>query len=289
LIEENKPYDVEFKIRRETDGAVIDIHSIADFDSETKVVFGVIQDVTEIKQISKQLENQNKELRKTNAELDKFVYSTSHDLRAPLKSVLGLINLIELEEDPDFIKDQMHMMKSSVVKLDDFIEDIMHYYRNTRLVVNPEEIDFEEIISKIKSNFLHTEGFETVKFFVHIDMPEKLCSDKQRIALVLNNLISNAIKYRDQNKQEQHVKIEIHNNIVSTSITVEDNGIGIEENHSEKIFEMFYRATRHSTGSGLGLYIVKETLDKIGGTIYVESEHGIGTKFTVKIPNLHEQ
>ena len=289
LVEENVPYEVDFKIKNETSGEIIDIHSIADYNPETKIIFGVIQDVTEINKIKNQLEKQNQELKKTNSELDKFVYSTSHDLRAPLKSVLGLINLIEMEDNAMLIKEQMQMMKTSVVKLDDFIEDIMHYYRNTQLIVNPELLNLEEIIEKIQFNLANINGFEKIKFIRNIEPSVTLLSDKQRVTIILNNIISNAIKYKDLKKTEQFVKIDVFNSIVSTNIIIEDNGIGIAEQDTQKIFGMFFRATKHSTGSGLGLYIVKETLEKIGGTIHVESVIGKGTKFIIKIPTSHEQ
>lgn len=287
LIEDNIPYELEFKIRNPKTNEIKDIHSIADYNSETKIIFGVIQDVTEINKIKNQLEIQNQELKKTNSELDKFVYSTSHDLRAPLKSVIGLINLLEKEDDITLIKEQMHMMKTSVVKLDDFIEDIMHYYRNTKLIVNRELLNFEEIIHKILYNLSNLDGYEKIKFLINIDSSTQLFSDKQRVTIILNNLIANSIKYRDHSKEEQFVKINVNNSSVSTNIEIEDNGIGIDEKDTDKIFGMFFRATQYSNGSGLGLYIVKETLDKIGGCVHVESTINCGTKFIVRIPLQH--
>lgn len=115
---------------------------------------------------------------------------------------------------------------------------------------------------------------------------EKFVSDKRRVNVVLNNLISNAIKYQDLLKKDSFVKIDIQTSKEHVIIEVKDNGIGMTEVAKGKIFEMFYRASKQSTGSGLGLYIVKETIDKLSASITVESEKGVGSKFTVIIPNL---
>jgi signal transduction histidine kinase len=105
---------------------------------------------------------------------------------------------------------------------------------------------------------------------------------------VFNNLISNAIRYSDPYKKQSFVRIGITTTVDQAHITVEDNGIGIEQEHIEKVFNMFYRATESKSGSGLGLYIVKETLDMLGGKIQVSSTMGKGTTFTLTIPNKAE-
>jgi PAS domain S-box-containing protein len=233
------------------------------------------------------LEMQNKELNKTNSELDRFVYSTSHDLRAPLKSMLGLIGIVKEREESsniDQIK-RLEMLNKSVVRLDAFIGDILNYSRNTRVDVVKEEIDFGEMIQEIRSNHKFIEGANELKLQVEIRQTEKFISDKRRINVILNNLISNAIKYKDGNKEASFVTTLIECDSENGIITIEDNGIGIAEDKQEKVFEMFYRGTKLSTGSGLGMYIVKETLEKLGGGITLKSELNIGTKFIIQIPN----
>ena len=107
----------------------------------------------------------------------------------------------------------------------------------------------------------------------------------RRIKVILSNLVSNAIKYQDKKKEERYSKVAIRNNNGNAHIIIEDNGIGISEKDTEKIFEMFYRATSLSKGSGLGLYIVKETIDKLNGSIEITSELNKGSLFSVHIPN----
>ena len=127
-----------------------------------------------------------------------------------------------------------------------------------------------------------------MKVSVEINQGSRFISDKRRISVVLNNLVSNAFKYSDPTKANSFVKIIVDCISQNAVIQIQDNGIGIAEKDLEKIFGMFYRAAVSSNGSGLGLYILKESLEKLGGKINVESKLNEGTTFTVEIPNLHE-
>ena len=249
---------------------------------------GIAADITERKNIEFNIKKNISELKKTNAELDKFVYSTSHDLRAPLKSMMGLISITKESTDPgnNVLQERLEMLDKSVHKLDNFIEDILHYSRNSRMETERDEVNCYEIILEIRNNLKFMEGTKGLKLQVEIHKGETFFSDKRRVSVILNNLISNAIKYSDDSKENMLVNIFVECSKENATITIEDNGIGIADKDKEKIFEMFYRATKLSTGSGLGMYIVKESLDKLGGTITLESELTKGTKFIVEIPNL---
>jgi signal transduction histidine kinase len=122
---------------------------------------------------------------------------------------------------------------------------------------------------------------------IEIDQKGKFVSDKRRVNVILSNLLSNAIKYQDTKKKTLILNIVIHCTRQNARIEIEDNGIGIDQQHQNRIFEMFYRATTLSTGSGIGLYIVKEVIEKLAGSITLISELKKGTKITVVIPNLH--
>ncbi len=267
-----------------------------------KFIVGYAVDVTEVKTMALALEDnivemtkyntllksQNEDLNRVNMELDKFVYSTSHDLRAPLKSIMGLINISKESTDTDNngMNERLEMINKSVQKLDNFIEDILQYSRNSRMEAERDEINYEEMIQEIRNNLKFMEGTKNLNLQVEIHKGETFFSDKRRISVILNNLVSNAIKYSDVSKENMFVNIFVECSKENATITIEDNGIGIADKDKEKIFKMFYRATKLSTGSGLGLYIVKESLDKLGGTITLESELTKGTKFIVEIPNL---
>lgn len=234
---------------------------------------------------SRRLKRQNEELKKLNQALDQFVYSASHDLRAPIASVLGLIDLARHEMDPVRIQSYLDMKEKSLVKLDHFIKDIIDYSRNARLDIRKDHVDFEEILNEILEQLSFQEGAQKVSTSIQVDYNSEFYSDKRRISIVLTNLVSNAIRYHDPEKPNPKIRMHATINPDKAIVTVADNGIGIAEDQTEKIYEMFYRATDLRTGSGLGLYIVKETVEKLGGEIRVESELNRGTTFTLEIPN----
>jgi signal transduction histidine kinase len=238
-----------------------------------------------IRRSDENLRAKNEALTKTNMELDKFVYSVSHDLRAPLSSMLGVIDLsLEQTEDPLMSK-HFEMLKSSVKKLDAFIQDILDYSRNARMEVMSEKIDFKELIHDITGNLKFMSGTNRrVEIKTNIHESQPFYGDRNRLSVVLNNLVSNAIRYQDVEKENPFVDISIDASATEAIIRISDNGIGISKEHHQKIFEMFYRVSDRSVGSGLGLYLVKDVMDKLGGTIQMESTPGQGTAFNLWIP-----
>lgn len=234
---------------------------------------------------SDELLEANMELKKINTEMDRFVYSTSHDLRAPLLSILGLLNIIEKENKQYDIKGYLKLLRDSTVKLDRFISDIIDYSRNSRLEVMSEELDIGKVIEESFKHLNYLPGCSTLLKLINIDAPVKYYGDERRVSIIFNNLISNAIKYQNPEISDSFVNIEAEVNDDELIVEIEDNGLGIDQPYLERIFDMFYRANPDAKGSGLGLYIVQETIDRIEGTIEVESKLGEGTKFTVKIPN----
>ena len=130
----------------------------------------------------------------------------------------------------------------------------------------------------------HTEGAEQIKIDINCAINFKLLSDEKRLIVILNNLIGNAIKYRDDKKKKLFIEVSAQNKESGYEISITDNGLGIKQEFLSKIFDMFYRASESSTGSGLGLYIVKETVEKLKGKIEVQSEFGVGTSFTLLLP-----
>ena len=231
-----------------------------------------------------QLLENNDLLSKTNAELDRFVYSTSHDLRAPLTSVLGLINITERSKSPEEVTRYLGMMRDRVNSLDRFIKDITDYSRNNRLDIAREKVNIAELAAEVWESLKFSPEAEHIDF--QIDVPEDLhvVSDRNRLQVVIANLLSNAVRYHDPRKANQYIRLhyQISGNIFS--IKLEDNGQGIAKEYHSKIFDMFYRANEQSKGSGLGLYIVKEVLMKLTGAIQLDSTPGIGTVVTVKLP-----
>lgn len=249
---------------------------------------GITSDVTELKKAEEKLGQKNRELLKINAELDRFVYSASHELRAPLASVLGLINLIRLDEDDQNKLRKLDMMQTSVERLDLFIRDIIAYSRNSRLKVDNEIIDFKQIIRECVQQLHYMPEMKKIKIVVRVEGNKHFISDKKRIEVIMNNFLSNAIKYHNIHKKDPFIHIYIKVDEEKAEIEISDNGIGIHASHLDQIFNMFFRATETKTGSGLGLFIVKEIIDKLQGTIRVSSIQGKGTSFFVTIPQKTE-
>jgi signal transduction histidine kinase len=226
----------------------------------------------------------NEQLTKTNKELDRFVYSTSHDLRAPLTSLLGLINITAETKRPEEIQRYLGMMRERVHSLDKFIKDITDYSRNNRLEITREPVKLHELATEVWESLRFSPEAERIRFSMEIAEDVTVKSDKNRLKVILSNLLSNAIRYHDSRKAEPyiHLKAEVKGRVFY--MKVEDNGQGIASEYHAKVFEMFYRANEHSKGSGLGLYIVKEALMKLSGTIQLESSPGLGSVFTIKLP-----
>lgn len=235
------------------------------------------------------LAKQNEALIKINKELDSFVYSISHNLRAPLMSVLGLLDLALNESDGVVIRQYHEMMKSSVCKLDDTLKEILEYSRNARQGLLVGNIDFQKMINDNFERMQFMPGYERISKEIYIEGDTPFYSDHYRLSLILNNLISNAIKYSDASKESSFIHITINLLPEKVFLTFKDNGIGIENSYIQKVFNMFFRATEKNEGAGLGLYIVKEAVEKLGGTIELDSQIGNGTVFKIQLPNLvHE-
>ncbi|MFP4094352.1 MAG: PAS domain S-box protein [Cyclobacteriaceae bacterium] len=246
---------------------------------------GAIRDITDRKEAERILKEKNIALEKTNEELDRFVYSASHDLRAPLASTLGLINISRITNNEQERFSYLEMMEQSLNKMDKIIQDITDYSRNARLEIETEEIHFEPLINDVLQRLKYLQKIDEVEINIKVEGACKFFTDKIRLYVILINLLSNAIKYHRFKDNSPYVDIRVSVGQDTASIIVEDNGIGIEEKHMDKIFGMFFQAARESSGSGLGLYIVKETINKLGGQIWVRSIYHSGTSFEVELPN----
>jgi signal transduction histidine kinase len=237
------------------------------------------------KQAEETLHRTNQELSKRNSELDNFVYSVSHDLRAPIASVLGLINLAKKDDDGAMKDMYLEMVHKSALQQDNFIKEILDQSRNSRVEVKREEIIFEDLIEETFSQLrFATSTGKAVEKIVHIHQERPFYSDRWRLKVILNNIISNSIRYRNGKDPVINIDVDIREHAVTMAI--KDNGKGIEKDHLPNIYKMFYRATDDGAGSGLGLYIVKETIEKLQGKIDIESEVGKGTTVKMEIPEI---
>jgi len=226
----------------------------------------------------------NKELQSAYDELGKFAYSITHDMRGPLLSVLGALELAKGIDSLPEIREILGMMDEAVKKLDEFIKNTHEYYNLKRGKLDFEAIDFKNVVDDVAALFRITGRMQEVKFTANIEQNDIFISDEISIKIILSNLFSNAFKYQRKNASDKFVEVNIEVKDGDAVIIVKDNGIGIHENHINNIFTMFYRATSEQTGSGFGLYNVKDALNKLNGTIEVTSVVNEGTVFKVIIP-----
>lgn len=232
----------------------------------------------------KKLSDKNESLQNAYNELDKFVYSVSHDLRSPLMSILGISNLAEIDvEDPKSLE-YFKSIKSMVNKLDGYIHEIIDHYKGSRSNEFSDKVDFEYLIKEIVDSIKYHPSAQGVDFIINVKQEGSFVSNQMNIKTVLSNLISNAFKY--QRPEEENKKVEVIATVNSEEaiIQVVDNGIGIKEDKLDEVFNMFYRAKQDKTGTGLGLFIVNGAVEKLGGKIDLKSQFGEGTEVSLTIP-----
>lgn len=223
---------------------------------------------------------QNRALSHANKELDRIAHTLSHDLKAPINSLLGLLNLAKKENDPESLKTYFEIMQRTLDKQERFIKEMIAISKENRKTVKKEIVELDYLIEQVINMHKHMPAASDIKFKRHIGV-HRIFADLHRLEIILNNLVSNAIKYHDQKKNEKIIEINTYSEKDKIRIDVTDNGIGIENNDKSKIFEMYYMSSNREKGSGLGLFLVKEALEKLEGEILVKSVKGEGSTFSV--------
>jgi signal transduction histidine kinase len=236
------------------------------------------------KQLKMAVKARTNSLEKSNQEMDRFVYSISHDIRSPLSSVQGLINIMKIDSSEH--EKYLGLIESSIIKLDNYTKDILDYTRNSRAKVSPRIINLNEVVDKCVSQLKYADNADNIDFYKDVDLQEPFFTDPWRLEVILNNLLSNSVKYKEKSRAQSFVKVNANLIDDKLRLEIEDNGIGIDKVHLKKIYGMFYRASEDSRGSGLGLYIVSETVTLLQGSINIQSVVGEGTSITLEIPNL---
>jgi two-component system sensor histidine kinase/response regulator len=233
-----------------------------------------------------ELKQKNAQLEKLNHELNKFVYSVSHDIRSPLMSILGVVQLSKASKKSKEVENYFNIIKTCVVRLDTFIINIIDYYKNSNAGEIKDKIDFKGLVLKVIDSLKNIDP--NVVFEPEVEQTGEFISDSFRLEVILKNLVSNAIKYQNlANKKTHRIQLKINANEKEACILVADNGIGIAKEHIENIFKLFFRtgSLNQKEGSGIGLYIVKGAVEKIKGAVTVESTPSEGTLFKIIVPN----
>ncbi|MDH5379700.1 MAG: PAS domain-containing sensor histidine kinase, partial [Cyclobacteriaceae bacterium] len=274
-------------IRRNSDIFPVEVSLSPWKEGNETFVTAVINDITERKNGEDILRRKNIDLEKKNKELDSLLYSISHEIKAPISTMMGLSNIYRYELKNSLASEFVDHMDKAIKRLNDYVHNITTFATNTNPSLFSSDIEFESMISNLYNSSLKNEPVEkAINTLLEIkgDFPFK--TDKSRLEVIFEQLISNAIQFHSRDDKECFVKIYVDKTSSLLRVTVEDNGMGIHEHFLDKIFNMYFRGNYTSKGSGLGLYIVKEAVEKLGGNITVESSLFTGTKFAFEIPTM---
>ncbi|MCZ8215243.1 MAG: HAMP domain-containing sensor histidine kinase, partial [Cyclobacteriaceae bacterium] len=238
----------------------------------------------ELQQTLDTIKLQKEVIEDKNAELDAFFYRISHDLKGPIASLLGLNALAMIDIEDKMALEYVKKQHSQVERLNQIITGLINLTRLNNATLQREPIDFNRLINGCIEASSSLESFDRVTFKREIEIDTPYYTEWTLLNAIVQNLIENAVKYCREDNPYVHITISTNQN--GLEIKVKDNGSGIPEEYQSRIFEMFYRANQHAPGSGLGLYILKRSVDRLQGTIEVESKVGEGSCFTVKLPTL---
>lgn len=230
------------------------------------------------------------EYKNTIQALEMFTYKSSHDMRSPINNIIGITEIASnTEPDINSIKEYCSVVQHQAKKLKEFLDRLLDTIKYQHHALKIEKIDFELILSETLKSLSFTNGFNEVRVEKEVKVFKDFYFDVSVIQSIFQNLIENSIKYRKKSEEPSFVKVLITRNSDVVKIIVEDNGIGISEKAQKDIFKMFYRATDYANGSGLGLYNLRYTIEKLGGFIKFESEEHKGTRFIVFLPDKSKQ
>ncbi len=281
VIEEELPKTLVYRYKNK-DGKYVWIEStnkvLHDKNScEVSEIVSVSRNITQRKQVEDKLKEKIKDL-------DTFIYRSSHDLKGPISSMKGLINMAKMEIDNVEANEFFEMMEKSVSHLDSILMDLLSITKIAQGQKNLTVINFDEVINEILLSLQNLPNFSKIKFSKKIIQQHDFLSDRALINNILQNLILNSIVYRSSEQNLGNTKIEITENETFLEIIIEDDAEGIPVHMQDKVYEMFYRGNLKSSGTGLGLYIVKTAIEKLEGSIVLQSTVNVGTKFIIHLP-----
>ena len=281
IFEPGESSQVELEVRSANKGTWWVLLSYATFsvgpNSDDKEFIGIFTDITKLKKTESDLIYKNREL-------DTFVYKASHDLKAPLSSLRGLVDIAKMELKEPEADQYLGLIDRTIGKMDEVLLGLLEVTWIKQGAMEMAEIEFRDLISEILRAITHAQGFNAIE--IKQEIPNRFCliSDFKLLSSVMQNLIHNAIKYHHEEGQDRWVCISARSTEMHHILSVKDNGPGIPPEAQERLFDMFFRASNKSKGSGLGLYIVKNSIEKIGGSVELHSKVGSGTEFIINIP-----
>ena len=221
--------------------------------------------------------------------IEKFIYSCSHDLRAPVSSIQGLVRIAEYYPHDVETHKCLEMIEACTHKMDKLLSTLQEYMVNSQRPLMVEQLDPQEIIQGIRSEFKNQ--LDACKIDLVSDVPSSTVwdIDKYSTLRILKHLVSNSISFHDSQKKERKIIIHLDSNESGYKLKVSDNGKGIPEDQQKRIFDVFFRGSENSIGVGMGLFLAKSLADKMGGSMSCESKSEEGTTITASFPKVPSQ
>jgi PAS domain S-box-containing protein len=295
LISKDKPYNLEFKIKRINDCEIIDIHSLAEYDKENNIVYGVIHDITDRKAADVEIQRKNEQLQRMNSEKDKFFSIIAHDLRSPFNGFLGLTELMVSDinkmtlVDINRIAGNLHGSAKNLYRL---LTNLLEWSKIQRGITdfNPEKLSLKDIIEESSNLFNESARKKSIIISKDISDDYFVLADKSMLDTIIRNLISNGLKFTEQGG---NIILSAKETGDMVEVSVKDNGIGMGKDIINNLFKIDKQSTRKGTAgepsTGLGLLLCKEFIEKNGGQIFLQSEEGKGSEFRITLKRVKEK
>ena len=279
LLDSQEPHEILFQLKKGSIlPALVNLSTLKEWEDDQIVIIGSITEITALKNVENQLKERNEQM-------DLFLYKATHDLKGPLASVKGILDIALQNCQQSEIDQYIRMALTSTDKLDKALVDLLHVTRLNKADLIVEQVNCKELVEEILFSLQHMPESRQVEFDITVEEPAAFFTDKNTLTTILQNLIVNAIKYKREGVEAHVVSVHLHPHEEGIQLRVSDNGEGIKTEIQGKVFTMFYRGNKKSKGTGLGLYIVKQGLDKLGGILKLKSVYGKGTEFLLYIPS----
>jgi len=228
-----------------------------------------------------------KELQKSNDLIDQFIYSCSHGLRSPIKSMAGLVGLLRGCTSDNGIDREIYisLLTRSITRAKFIHKQFEEFASISTKPASIELIVLNTFMKQTVRSFTKSLRQAGISVSIHLEQKGEFYSQCNALHMILYQLLSNAVTFSDPNKVFKKISLFVTASPYSCSIQVHDNGIGIAQLNRDKIFNLFYRGSEKSQGAGIGLYIAKETAEKLGGTLSLQSSGSNGSIFSLWLPN----
>lgn len=280
-IQSKKPHKFELQITTKK-GKKIDVelashHTVIDGE---KLILNIAHNITERKTIHNDLRDKTKDL-------ELLLYRSGHDLRTPFTSLQGVLNLIRQEAHNESVLELLDMFEKVLVSGNILVDNLSTSSLILNKSIKKEQVDFNQLVTQTLNNLKHLEGFNNISFNINIPEGLTLNSNPQLLSTIFQNLLQNAIKYQKPISRT-HTPFIIINSFKTKDgikISIKDNGIGINNKELDKVFDIYYRSNTTVDGTGLGLYIAKNTVEQLNGVISVKSIINKETQFDILLPN----